>query len=206
MKGKENQCDEAFQTFQKEYPVFFKQSIVQSFLQKTEHLELVKQAICFPTKLNKQAADEAFQRFYESVKALTYLSNLIYYNAINFDKTIQKHHNREMLLLDQPLQGKDEEGATHKDMLYQPASDIVDVIVGETISDYVEEKRLYQAIQTLTPKQQQILTYKYVHGFKNKKIAEVFEDTPQNVSKLHRRTLKKLKDYLQKERNYYDDS
>ncbi|MEW9677918.1 hypothetical protein ABRT01_17480 [Lentibacillus sp. L22] len=100
-------------------------------------MELLKQAICSPTKQNVQCVDEAFQSFYKDVRALIYLSNVIYYNAINYDKTMQKQYNREVLTLDQPLQGENE-GPTHKDMLYHPSPDTIDGIACESMGDYME--------------------------------------------------------------------
>lgn len=195
MEVKQDGCTEKFQTFQQSHPKFFQQPIIKSFLQDETYFELVKRAVCLPTKPNVQRVDEAFQTFYKKVKTLTYLSNLIYYNAINFDKNMQKHHNRETLTLDQPLH-EENESTTHKDMLYYPAPDIVDLIAYETMSDYVEDPQLYQAIETLTPKQKKILTHKYVHRLRNNEIAYLFHDSPQNVSKLHRKALLKLKNYL----------
>ncbi|MEW9677923.1 sigma-70 family RNA polymerase sigma factor [Lentibacillus sp. L22] len=205
MKESKNRCNEALQVFKQEHPSLFQQPIIQSFLQDEKHQEFVKQAICSPTEQNMQILDEAFQEFYGEVKALTYLSNVIYYNAINFDKAMKKHYNREMLTLDQPLQGENE-GATHKDMLYHSSPSVPDRVVYETMADYVEDPQLYQAIQKLTSKQREILTHKYVHGLKNKEIADLFDDSPQNISKLHQSALKKLKNYLQKEQDSHDDS
>jgi RNA polymerase sigma factor (sigma-70 family) len=207
MQGMKNQCNEAFHAFQQEHPTFFQQPIIQSFLQDKKHRELLRKAICFPTEQNRQFVDKAFQTFYGSVKALTYLSNLIYYNAINFDKTMKKHDNREMLTLDQPLQEEEgNESTTHKDMLYYSSPDVTDRIACETMADYVKDPKLYQAIQTLTPKQRDILTHRYVRGLPNKEIASLFDDSPQNISKLHKKALQKLKNHLRKEPGRYDYS
>lgn len=80
------------------------------------------------------------------------------------------------------------------------------VMACETMDDYVEDPPLYQAIQSLTPKQQEILTYKYVRQLSNKEIADQFEDSPQNVSKLHQKALQHLKSQLKKEPDRYDDN
>lgn len=200
MKVREEDCKEKYFEFQKQHSDFFQQPIVRSFLSDENHHELVQRAVCSPTKENRQIVDEAFKNFYGNVRALTYLTNLIYFNAINFDKNMKKHYNREVLTLDQPLQKESEnEGDTHKDMLYHSSKDITEQIDCQTISDYISEPRLYQAINHLTVKQQSLLTYKYVHGLKNKEIAELIECSPQNVSKMHRRALLKIKSYLQKE-------
>jgi len=199
MEKKDIQCHEVLLAFQQKYYRLFKQPIIKSFLQDNENWILTKQAICHPTKRNMEKVDDAFQAFYKNVRILTYLSSLIYYNAINFDKYMKKHYNREMLTLDQPLQTEEEDSRyTHKDMLYQPMPDMDDMIVHETIADYVEDFKLYQAIQVLTVKQQKVLTLKYVHRLQNKEIAQLFSESPQNVSKIHRRALQKLKIYLEK--------
>ncbi len=207
MERRKKQCNETFHAFQQKHPTFFKQPIIQSFLQDERHWRLVRQALCSPTEQNRQLVDEAFQVFYGRVKALTYLSNLIYYNAINFDKKMKKHNDREMLTLDQPLQEEDgNKGATRKDMLYDPLPNIANEIACKTLADHIEEPQLYQAIQNLTPKQLEILTHKYVIGLQNKEIAHLFGDSPQNVFKLHKKALQKLKEHLQKESNNYDDN
>lgn len=192
-----NKCKQKFQAFQKEHFKFFNQPIIQSFLQEATHLALLRNAVCHSTPENMQAVDQAFKKFYGDVKALTYFSNLIYFNAINFDKNVQKNNHRELLTLDQPLQ--DEEGITHKDMLYDSSGDMTDLITKNSISDYIEEKYLYQAVQELTPKQRKILTYKYIHGLKNKEIAALFNNSPQNISKQYNEGLKELRKYIKKE-------
>ncbi|WP_425542355.1 sigma-70 family RNA polymerase sigma factor [Lentibacillus halophilus] len=75
-----------------------------------------------------------------------------------------------------------------------------------TISLPFRPCQLYQAIQTLTPKQKGILTHKYVHGVQNNEIAALFNDSPQNVFKLHRKALKRLKNHLKKEQDSHDNS
>lgn len=205
MEGKQDGCNEKFKAFQQNHPKFFQQPIIRSFLQDETHFELVKQTVCSPTPKNVQRVDEAFQSYYGEVKALTYLSNLIYFNAINFDKNMQKHHDREVLTLDQPLIEENEE-ITHKDMLYHSAPNADDMTTCETIADYIEDLQLYQAIQTLTPKQKNILTHKYVDGLRNKEMADLFNDSPQNVSKLHHKALQKLENHLKKGQDNDDSS
>ncbi|HLR02372.1 MAG TPA: sigma-70 family RNA polymerase sigma factor [Virgibacillus sp.] len=194
MTKRTENCHDAFHMFKKEHSELFRQPIIQSFLRDERHETLLKQAICSPTQKNMQRLDKTFKVFYGKAKMLTYLSRIIYYNAINFDKTIRKHRGREMLTLDQPLQNDSEE--TQKELLYDPSPDIHEKIARETIADYIEEPRLFQAIQTLTTKQQKILTYKYVHNLKIKEIADIFNESPQNISKMHKNILQKLKSIL----------
>lgn len=205
MRKREDNCQELYQNFQKGYSRLFRQPIIKSFLQDKNHKRLVKQAVCWPTRENRKLVDVAFKKFYGNVRMLTYLSNLIYYNAVNFDQAINKHYNREVLTLDQPLRNEEGiEGSTYKDMLYCRSPDIIDQIVYENLADYVGNPQLHQAIQTLTPRQHEVLTYKYVYGLKNKEIANLLEVSPQNISKHHQRALKRLKKQLTKEKNSHD--
>src|SRR5699024_2153045 len=124
MEKKDIQCHEVLLAFQQKYYRLFKQPIIKSFLQDNENWILTKQAICHPTKRNMKKVDDAFQAFYKNVRILTYLSSLIYYNAINFYKYIKKHYKREILSLYKYLQHKEEDSRyTHKDILYQPMTD-----------------------------------------------------------------------------------
>lgn len=207
MERTKSQCREPLEIFQKKHPDLFQQPIIQSFLQDEKNRELVRQAICYPTRQNRQLVDEAFQTFYSHVRALTYLTHVIHSQAIHFDKTMQKHNSREILTLDQPLQSEEDgQETTHKDMLYQPSSDMADKIACETMGDYVDDPSLYQAIQSLTAKQRDILTYRYGHQLSNKEIADWFGDSLQNVSKLHRKALQHLKKYLTKDSDRDDDN
>lgn len=200
MEEKKIYCKKKYQEFQRKHPVFFRQAIVRSFLQENTNYELVQQALCSPNEKNRKKVDEAFRKFYGNIRILTYLSNLIYYNTINFDKKMKKHYNRERLTLDQPLQNKDgNEKLSLGDMLYYSEPDITDSIIYQTMADYVGDVQLYQAIKVLTSKQQEILTYKYVYGLQNKEIADLLKSSPQNISKLHQTALQKLKKHLKQE-------
>lgn len=109
MERSKNQCHESLETFQQRHPRFFQQPVVQSFLRNEKHRELVRQAICFPTRQNMRLVDEAFQAFYSNVIALSYLAKAVHSQAIDFDKAAQKHASREMLTLDQPLRAEEDE-------------------------------------------------------------------------------------------------
>jgi len=62
----------------------------------------------------------------------------------------------------------------------------------------VENEQLFKALKTLTGKQLQILELIYVKDCTIKVIAETLHTSPQNISNLHRKALKKLQQMLKK--------
>lgn len=62
----------------------------------------------------------------------------------------------------------------------------------EGLLEKIENEQLFKGLQKLTDKQLQILEMIYVKDYSIKVIAETFQTTPQNISNLHRKALKKL--------------
>ncbi|MED1865861.1 sigma-70 family RNA polymerase sigma factor [Fictibacillus nanhaiensis] len=80
-----------------------------------------------------------------------------------------------------------------------PELDICDQIVvyrNSELSKIIENERLFQAINLLTSKQQKVLDLIYVQGFNNKEVADLFKETPQNISNIHKQAIKKIKKIL----------
>lgn len=66
-----------------------------------------------------------------------------------------------------------------------------DEIIQEGLLDAVENEELFQSLKSLTDKQLQILEMIYAHDYSIKAVAETLQTTPQNISNLHRKALKK---------------
>lgn len=64
--------------------------------------------------------------------------------------------------------------------------------------DFENKTLLYEALQTLNEKERDLLMKVYMHGFNQKELAKILDVSPQYISKLKNKALKKLKDYLQK--------
>jgi len=171
--------------------------IIKSFLSDSNNLYLVQKAILYPTERNKKLVDESFQSHYINVRKIKYVSNLIYFFSLDFDKKRRRLQDRTLLILDK---GLSEEGNTTAKELIEDASigKELDHIVGEGLLDNIEDEQLLKSLRKLTVKQLQILEMIYVKELSIKEIAQTLQTTPQNISNLHRKALNKLKHTLSK--------
>ncbi|MBG9456126.1 general stress protein [Lysinibacillus sphaericus] len=171
--------------------------IIKSFLADPHNLYLVQSAILHPTERNKKLVDESFQSHYINVRKIKYVSNLIYFFSLDFDKKRRRLQNRVLLILDK---GLSEEGSTTAKELIEDASieKELDYIVGGGLLDNIEDELLLKSLQKLTVKQLQILEMIYVKELSITEIAHTLQTTPQNISNLHRKALNKLNNTFNK--------
>ncbi|MFJ7890035.1 sigma-70 family RNA polymerase sigma factor [Lysinibacillus xylanilyticus] len=171
--------------------------IIKSFLSDSQNLYLVQKAILYPTDINRKLVDESFQSHYKNVRKTKYVSNLIYFFSLDFDKKRRRLQNRSLLILDKGLSEKDGKAAIER---IEDASNEteLDIIVGEGLLDNIEDEQLLKSLQKLTVKQLQILEMIYVKELSIKEIAQTLQTTPQNISNLHRKALNKLNNTLRK--------
>ncbi|UOE78278.1 sigma-70 family RNA polymerase sigma factor [Parageobacillus thermoglucosidasius] len=164
--------------------------IVKGFLSNKNNYELLVRAITEPSKMNREKVDQAFTEHYKKVKKIKYISNLIRFFSIDFDKKIRKLNQRFLLTLDQPL--AEDNNVSMKDLLMDTNTSI-NVFEQRSLKDQIENERLYRALDVLTQKQVLILEMIYVNNLTLREIANILDSTPQNVSNLHRKALEKLK-------------
>ncbi|MFJ8513785.1 sigma-70 family RNA polymerase sigma factor [Lysinibacillus xylanilyticus] len=171
--------------------------IIKSFLSDSQNLYLVQKAILYPTDINRKLVDESFQSHYKNVRKTKYVSNLIYFFSLDFDKKRRRLQNRSLLILDKGLSEKD--GKTAIERIEDASNETeLDHIVGEGLLDNIEDEQLLKSLQKLTVKQLQILEMIYVKELSIKEIAQTLQTTPQNISNLHRKALNKLNNTLRK--------
>lgn len=171
--------------------------IIKSFLSDSKNLYLVQKAILYPTDINKKLVDESFQSHYKNVRKTKYVSNLIYFFSLDFDKKRRRLQNRSLLILDKGL--SEEGGTTAKEQIEDASIEReLDTIVGEGLLDNIEDEQLLKSLQKLTVRQLQILEMMYVKELSIKEIAQTLRTTPQNISNLHRKAINKLNNTLRK--------
>ncbi|MGE7942287.1 sigma-70 family RNA polymerase sigma factor [Lysinibacillus xylanilyticus] len=171
--------------------------IIKSFLSDSKNLYLVQKAILYPTEINKKLVDESFQSHYKNIRKVKYVSNLIYFFSLDFDKKRTKLQNRFLLILDRGI--SEEGGTTAKELIEDESHEKeLNNIVGEGLLDNIEDEQLLKSLQKLTVKQLQILEMIYVKDLTTKEIAQKLRTTPQNISNLHRKALNKLNQTLRK--------
>ncbi|MGE7673427.1 sigma-70 family RNA polymerase sigma factor [Lysinibacillus sp. NPDC094403] len=171
--------------------------IIKSFLSDSENLHLVQKAILYPTDINKKLVDESFQSHYINVRKTKYVSNLIYFFSLDFDKKRRRQQNRTLLILDNGLSKYG--GTTAIEQIEDVSKEKeLDNIVGEGLLDNIENEQLLKALQKLTVRQLQILEMIYVKELSIKEIGQTLQTSPQNISNLHRNALNKLNYTLRK--------
>jgi len=171
--------------------------IIKSFLSDSENLYLVQKAILYPTDSNKKLVDESFQSHYINVRKIKYVSNLIYFFSLDFDKKRRKLQKHTLLILDKGL--SEEGGTTAKEQIEDASNEKeFENIVGGGLLDNIEDEQLLKSLQKLTVKQLQVLEMIYVKDLTTKEIAQKLRTTPQNISNLHRKALNKLHHTLRK--------
>ncbi|MDM5250043.1 sigma-70 family RNA polymerase sigma factor [Lysinibacillus sp. G4S2] len=171
--------------------------IIKSFLSDAKNLYLVQKAILNPTDSNKKLVDESFQAHYINIRKIKYVSNLIHFFSLDFDKKRRRLQNRSLLILDKGL--SEEGGTTAKELIEDESNEKeLNNIVGDGLLDNIEDEQLLKSLQKLTVKQLQILELIYVKDLSTKEIAQTLQTTPQNISNLHRKALNKLNNTLRK--------
>lgn len=184
MTGKER-----LKKFYSENKELLQNKIIASFLHLKENEKLLENVLMNASEENLKKLDDSFKNYYSKIRILRYISNLIYFYTIDFDKKNNKRNQRFNLTLD-----ADEDMTTLNNQTPTSNSseeDYLEKII--TFNELIEDKQLYLSYQRLTEKQQRVLELIYIMGFTNKEIALLYGETPQNISKIHKRALEKIK-------------
>ena len=173
--------------------------VIKSFLDIQENMDLLAEVINNPTNLSKKKLDDTFREFYFKIRFTNYLSQAIYFNAINYDKKVKLFLERNKSILD--CQINDGESVTLIDYLaskeWQEGQEVY--IDSTNIADHLTSYSLYQAIQLLTENQRQLLNLAYIYGLNDSEIAIYLNKSQQAVSRSHKNALKKLREIIENE-------
>lgn len=173
--------------------------VIKSFLDIQENMSLLAEVINNPTNLSKKKLDDTFREFYFKIRFTNYLSQAIYFNAINYDKKVKLFLERNKSILD--CQMNDGENVTLIDYLASKEwREGQEVYIDSTnIADHLTSYSLYQAIQLLTENQRQLLNLAYIYGLNDSEIAIYLNKSQQAVSRSHQNALKKLREIIENE-------
>lgn len=173
--------------------------VIKSFLEIQENMDLLAEVINNPTNLSKKKLDDTFREFYFKIRFTNYLSQAIYFNAINYDKKVKLFLERNKSILD--CQINDGESVSLIDYLaskeWQEGQEVY--IDSTNIADHLTSYSLYQAIQLLTENQRQLINLAYIYGLNDSEIAIYLNKSQQAVSRSHQNALKKLREIIENE-------
>ncbi|QTM98736.1 hypothetical protein ERJ70_05165 [Sediminibacillus dalangtanensis] len=193
-----NQHDIVEEFFER-YHNFARQPVVKSFFSTEENKLLLEKALVERTEESRKRLDNKFRDYYHRAKLTKYFSNLIYFNSINFDKRTRTYYEKYLTILNQPLSDKETDSEDEWiDIISKETFDPVEEIVrdSEKLEDHILDEALYDAIQQLSMLQKEVLALIYVNQLKIKEVAAVRKTSSQNISKIHRQAIAKLKKYL----------
>ncbi|SHG23213.1 sigma-70 family RNA polymerase sigma factor [Ornithinibacillus halophilus] len=177
------------------YSSFYDEPIIKTFLNDEDNYRVFMDFYTSPSEDNAKKLNDTFKRFFYKSKVFKYLTSLIYFYSIDFDKRQRKRRSRNHLILDQPIQAE-----TERSLIDNMASYTVNY--EEQIAFYhlptlVHDKKLSKALEKLTKKQQIVLKLFIFNGLTNKEIADYFKESPQNISNIKKVLIKRLRESLQ---------
>jgi RNA polymerase sigma factor (sigma-70 family) len=151
--------------------------IVTSFLQEAENQEILNNYLKYPTTYNKNLVDRAYRLHHAKIRIIAYLSSLIRFSTIDLMRRYRKHKQR--FIISQPIEN------VHHSYLLNVEENLN---LSQSISNYA----VYKKYKTLTVKQKKVLNLKYCNNMNITEIAELFNESSQNISKIHKTGIKKL--------------
>lgn len=189
--------NQSVETYLSKIEKHMKNPIIKSFLNIVENMDLLKEVINNPTSILTKKLDDTFREFYFRIRFTSYLSQAIYFNAINYDKKVKLFSDRNKSILDIPI--KDKKGRKVLDffcsMEWKHCQE--ECIYSSNIKDHLTNYSLYKGIEQLTENQRQLLSLAYIFDLTDSEIATYFNISQQAVSKSHKKILKKLREIIE---------
>ncbi|WP_339257844.1 sigma-70 family RNA polymerase sigma factor [Paenibacillus sp. FSL R5-0713] len=118
-------------------------------------------------------------------KFVSYISSLLHFNSINFDKKIRKHHERNTLIMDDI----EESHIAYED----------EKLLGShlhRLENQISDPNLHKFFLTLSEREKEILNLTYAEEKKDIEISQQFGVSQQSISKTRKNALKKLRHFL----------
>ncbi|WP_051530085.1 sigma-70 family RNA polymerase sigma factor [Anoxybacteroides tepidamans] len=113
---------------------------------------------------------------------------------------------RQLLTIDQPI-GNDTSSTSFNTMLVDESTEIQveDILRSDNIEDHITNPVLYEAVQSLTEKQKEVISLAYVKGLKDTEIGVLLNKSQQAVSKIHKAALRRICKYIEEKGGLKDD-
>lgn len=204
--GKEVYDEEKIREFEGENGELLRNNLIESFLKIPANKKAYWKAISDPTPENRDKLDSLFKEFYFKIRFISHISSTLKFNSINFDKRTREIQSRFNTILDNKISTED--GLeSYADLLVDEQNSISldSILINEDISEQVTLPLVHEALQTLTQKQKQIINLAYVKDLNDTEIGVLLNKSQQAISKIHRKALKKLLDYIESKVGYGGD-
>ena len=185
--------------FYEDYKEKIKEPIIQKFLEDEYNYKLLTEIINNPSEQKKNELDLRFKNHYRRVKIIHYMSKLIHFYSMDFDKRYNRNRSREVLKIDNSSEPTSNSSSFSFDKLTSSQSDLtVDDYErkNKKLGDLIEDEILFEALNVLSEKQIEVLELIYVKNYTNKEIALILNESNQTISYNHKAALKKLESVM----------
>jgi len=164
--------------------------VIQNFFSYDENIQLLNHSKKHPNDTSSiSLLNKRFHTYFTNVKRINYLASLIRGTSIDYDKKMRNYSSRYI----------------STDIFNEEECLIVydDSFQNDNFDSLITNKHLLMAIKSLTPKQINILEMFFIHSKNNLEIADYYNTTPQNVSQIRKKAIKKLQNDVRKSDNIY---
>lgn len=139
--------------------------------------------------VDRKKLDQRFKIFYFQRRFISYISQVLYFEALHYDQHRREDSKKVITELDKPI---NEEGSeiTKKDLIIEEVDFEFEIGYREQQWDFIlHDEQLIEIIKKLADKQKTILFLFYVCEWKDREIAELFSISQQAISKNRNKAL-----------------
>lgn len=167
--------------------------IITSFLENESMKELYSDYLNNPNEFTKEIIEYHFSQHFRKIQILSYFSKTLHFDAQRFDKKLRGQTEKYPLILNQ-------ENGLEDIILVEISED--DTFINyenltvdsyENLTEIISSKKLYTIIDSLKPKNKELLYLLYVKGLEEKEVAQLLGLTIQAVNKRKNTILKQIK-------------
>jgi len=189
--------EERIKKFEGENQQLINNELVISFLKIPTNKEKYMDTIINPTTENMKESDMLFKHFYFKIRFISHISSTLKFNSINFDKKLRLIQSRFSLTLDAKINANEGQ-ETFLDLIAdeQAEGHFSEVNLKDNLDDYVISPILYDALNSLTKKQKEIISLAYAEGLSDTEIGRRLNKSQQAVSKTHKKALENMMMYI----------
>ena len=190
--------EEKIRKFEEENQEFLHNEVVISFLKIPINKNIYMDTISNPTQENMNELDRLFKQFYFKIRFISHISSTLKFNSINYDKKWKLVQSRFILTLDSSINSNEGEGV-FVDLIADEQSENLfnETVLNNSLEEHVTCPLLYNALNSLTKKQKEIIYLAYIEGLNDTEIGQRLNKSQQAISKTHKKALGNILTYLE---------
>jgi len=190
--------EEKIRKFEEENLELLSNTLVSSFLKIPANKNMYMETISNPTPENMKKLDILFKHFYFKVRFISHISTTLKFNSINYDKRLRLLQSRFASTLDASINSNEGEETSLDLLADEQAYNLLDeIVIKGDLDEHVTCPILYNALNSLTKKQNEIMNLAYVEGLSDTEIGLRLNKTQQAISKTHKKALENMLNYVE---------